>query len=527
MNALDTVEALKGAGQDYEWYPTTPEIIRAVDRAIPEGCSFLDVGAGRGDVLAGLRKPGKRYAIEKSEILLAQLPADVFVVGTDFHRQTLIDKDVDVVFSNPPFGEFAPWCERIIMEAAAKHAILVMPARWKEDPSLQAAIKRRGAGCRKLGEFSFEGGERKARGTVHLVEVSFRKDGYSEDFKDDPFKHWFAEHFPQAPSNDSLKEEEKRKAVRELVKGRNPVQALEELYSAELAELIATFRKIASIPEGLLREVGVGPAAVRGALQLKIKGLKNLYWSELFNSLSQITERLTGASRKAMLETLTAHTSVDFTAENAYAVVVWAIRNANLYIDGQAVDLFLDLSNQDTAVKYKSNVHFTGNARRYGWRYCKHEEDNPSHYKLDYRIVYEAAAFGGYDFERTRYGGVSERAATALDDLCAVAGNLGFKVEARTRDFEWVPGEPRVFRYKDGGVFMRVRAFKKGTVHMQVDQEFMLRFNVAVARIKKWVATPEEAAEEMQEPLEAVGRAFGQSMHLGVNVARMLSCGTA
>jgi tRNA1(Val) A37 N6-methylase TrmN6 len=46
-----------------------------------------------------------RFGIERSLTLAARLPEDVFLLGTDFYAQTLIDKKVDCIFSNPPYFE--------------------------------------------------------------------------------------------------------------------------------------------------------------------------------------------------------------------------------------------------------------------------------------------------------------------------------------------------------------------------------------------------------------------------------------
>lgn len=122
MNAL--VAELKDNQQDFEWYPTTNEIIEAVkhdlsNQKLDGKYSVLDCGAGDGRVLKQLTD-GRKYAIEKSKPLLKALDRNIFVVGTDFMEQTLIDKRVDVVFSNPPYSVFNQWMTKIILEARAK-----------------------------------------------------------------------------------------------------------------------------------------------------------------------------------------------------------------------------------------------------------------------------------------------------------------------------------------------------------------------------------------------------------------------
>ena len=94
------VKTLRESDSDFEWYPTTEEIINTVRddlrdfACVREGEeireSVLDCGAGDGRVLEALTK-GSRYAIEMSEPLLSEMDRSIFIVGTDFHKQTLID----------------------------------------------------------------------------------------------------------------------------------------------------------------------------------------------------------------------------------------------------------------------------------------------------------------------------------------------------------------------------------------------------------------------------------------------------
>jgi 16S rRNA G1207 methylase RsmC len=127
MNINKLVKEIKASNQDFEWYPTTDEIIDLIkadlkDSYDREGIfkSVLDVGAGNGQTLNKLTD-GNKYAIEKSEILVSNMPANIFMVGTDFYENSLIDKKVDIVFSNPPYSQYKEWAVKIINEANSNH----------------------------------------------------------------------------------------------------------------------------------------------------------------------------------------------------------------------------------------------------------------------------------------------------------------------------------------------------------------------------------------------------------------------
>ena len=67
------VENLKESQQDFEWYPTTNEILKTIkddiDKEFKDNPSVLDCGAGDGRSLLYLTN-SSRYAIEKSQLLI-------------------------------------------------------------------------------------------------------------------------------------------------------------------------------------------------------------------------------------------------------------------------------------------------------------------------------------------------------------------------------------------------------------------------------------------------------------------------
>ncbi len=68
------------------------------------------------------------FAIEKSVVHLMAMPKSVVVVGTDFLEQSLIDKPVRYIFSNPPYSQYELWTEKILRECNARFVYLVIPA---------------------------------------------------------------------------------------------------------------------------------------------------------------------------------------------------------------------------------------------------------------------------------------------------------------------------------------------------------------------------------------------------------------
>lgn len=400
------VENLKANGEDFEFYPTTKEIIEAMywdirgEKREGEGTyrceqkhiSMLDIGAGNCKVFSTIQAIAdeqpvldewyyrntedksyrsdyerlanrvnitKYMAIEKAQTLIDAMPHDVFVVGTEFNENTLIDKRADVVFCNPPYSQYEQWTERIIKEANANYIYLVIPQRWGTNKSIMRALKARKATVKLVGSFDFLNSEdRKARAKVSLLKVELIKeyDRYSgnheKDQRIDPFDLWFNETFKVEADKASdgyesdytirqaAKASHKESVENALVSGRDLVTTLVELYNHKLAHLIGNYKKVTELDPDILKELGVKVESLKGGLKEKISGLKVLYWEEIFENLEQITSRLTSRSRDSMLKTLMANTSIDFTASNVYSVVIWAIKNANKYYDQQMLEVY-------------------------------------------------------------------------------------------------------------------------------------------------------------------------------------------
>jgi len=531
------VEEVKAAGEDFEWYPTTRAMVAAVYRCM-RGCdrggvSVLDVGAGDGrlftilDELAEWQEypatVNERFAIEKSQRLIQAMPPEVCIVGTDFETDTLIDKKVDVVFCNPPYSNYSAWSEKVIREANAATVYLVIPERWQSDAGIAAAIERRGATSRVVHSDTFENAERRARARVDVVQIRMQKQTsyYGESAPDtDPFAIWFDEHFPMKEEETESAKEAKEEAQKAhfVAQGRNQVEVLAECYRADLDHLLENYKAAGQMDAEILRELGVSVATLRDGLKSKIGGLKCHYWRELFEKMESITKRLTETSRAAMLERLQTHTQVDFTVENAYAVVMWALKNANRYIDTQLLDLYMRMSSQENCRGYKSNRHFESDT----WRYCRGDEfwETHHHYALEYRLVLENthAIEPADPWLRCDYDdGLHKDAHNYLGDIFVVARNLGYDVMDGTRGREWESNQEEEFLYwTDDGpeLFARVRAFKNGNIHIKACKGFMQALNIEAGRLNGWIRSAGEAAAQLALPVETCEAHFGCNLQL-------------
>lgn len=538
---------VKGSNEDFEWYPSTPEIIAAVvadlaeksytdNNGLPK-CTVLDCGAGDGRVLSQLTS-GQKYAIEKSPTLIQSLSEDIFVVGTDFHAQVLVDKRVDTIYSNPPFSEFETWATKIITEGNAQIIYLVLPKRWRKSQSIKLALESRQAKETSLGMFDFYSADRTARGEVEVVCISlcyeFSNRSQTRKSKIDPFDLWFELNFPlhlnsSENSEHEIKMDVEREAnnsfesKKELIINKGLIVALEEAYQEQLQHLLSNYKAAASLDSKLLSVMGVNINAVKGSLKLKITSLKDVYWRKLFDNLDTITSRLASSQREHMLSKLFSHTHVDFTYDNAHAMIMWVIKNANNYIDLQLINCVTGMTEKANVTFYKSNQRTFQNEN---WRYLRNE-GKIHDYGLDYRIVLTSA--GGLDVQSMAVI-LSSTARDWITDICAVAYNLGFDTYKRNPSpstFDWSSkGAKRfVFHRSETGTeetLFEVRAFFNGNLHFKFNKEFICKLNVEFGRLKGWIKSPADAARELDIAIDTAEQAFNSNMRIEANACQFL-----
>lgn len=528
--------SLKEQEQDFEWYPTTNEMLNVIKSDIeeefynPEYLSILDCGAGDGRALEYLTK-GSRYAIEKSSIHVENMHPSIIIAGSDFKQQTLIDKKTDIIFCNPPYSEYEEWAIKIIEESFCKVIYLVIPKRWKKNNNILNALKYRNANYKIIHSGDFLNAERQARAEIDVIRIEITKNhNLNSNYGHiDPFENWFNSNFKFESKEHILEEFDEIEFKNEMVSGKKGIiDSLVLIYNNELDILLNTYKDITKINYFLLKEIGIKKNMIMESLKTKIKNLKEVYWKRIFDNLDKITEKLTYSNRNKLFETLTNNTHIDFTKNNIYSVVIWVIKNSNYYFDEQLIDVVERLVGESNIILYKSNKKTFGDEE---WLYNR-KPKTLDYYGLDYRIVVSCGGLytGDWNSDLKKYNGLTLRAKNMIDDLCVVANYLGFESQHKALDFDWTIKGKKEFLFKDLRkqndklyTLFEAKAFYNGNMHFKLNQKFIQRLNIEFGKLKGWLKHSDDAVNELNINKELAERSFNETMKLEINNVKLLN----
>jgi hypothetical protein len=512
--------------EDFEWYPTTEEILKAMnndlhrlfadedfaknanlgrrdnlldyswmydekeqkDRYAYMVRSFLDVGAGDGRVLDALNGVNGDILVDKLYgIELAKAQADdlinrgVFIIGRDFFKCSLVDKWYSVIFSNPPYSQFKAWAEKLFKEANFAAMYLVLPVRWKEVIDKQCGMEL--YDVESIGEFDFREADRTARARVNLIRVTHKKKEardrhggvyytFGSENEPDSFERWINETIGLFEGKPDDTEEEKALKLRG-----STIEELILSFEREAKALLDLFKSIGNTPYRVIQALNIDRKSILAIIREDIKALKKRYWRAAFDKLEAINSRLTHRTRNNLLNEMKEFNTLDFNEDNLYSIIVWVIKHFNEYTDEQLLSVFDALTTQDYIKAYKSNTHWTQD----NWRYTG--KGKPEKYSLDYRLV--THCYKSYQYDPC-----------VVDDFIVVCRSLGFYIHEHSRLNFTAFGEEQRFYTVQGKLAFAVRLYKNHNAHMKVNKELMMRFNIEVARLRNWINCHNDIQEE-------------------------------
>lgn len=540
------VETLKACNEDYEWYPTTDEMIEAIATDIKKaaGCignynSLMDVGAGDARVLksdllntGGFKYDVRKYGIEKSVEHVCRWNREITFVGGDFFENTLTNKEVNVIFSNPPYGEYELWAEKIINESYAKVNYLILPKRWEDSKKIKDALSERGFVATVILESDFLTADRRSRAQVHVIRVvsakrmdkesmiksldyryRYEEEGINNgtylfsmhDMKnDDAISDQFEKLFPNmatlSEDKDYSAEYENKKAKQsEIFSSCGTLVDMVDFYIKDQAKVLENYKKLDSLDMELFRELNLDITAIKNTLTERLKSLRLTYWNAFIEHYEPIKSRLTSKYRKLLYtDVINESKAIDFTVTNAFTVTSIVMNAASQYQDEQVTDFFYKLSCQDNMKAYKSNQKvFEQN----GWRY----NNKADKYTLDYRIIKKTIY---YLSESSHSAGIaSHEVENTIKDICIIAKIVGMP---GSMIYPYLGGYYSGVKYGEK-ILTRIRNedkvsdllvlkfYKNGNQHVFLNKEFTLRLNIYIGKVLGWLQNASQAFDEMQQ----------------------------
>lgn len=501
---------LKANDEDFEFYPTTTEILRAITAEkwlVQSGVtSVLDIGCGNGKALDYFSKNWETkleiFGIEKSQILISNLVnPDILIVGNDFGECMLLDKQVDMIFSNPPYKEFKEWTLKILSYAISKKVVLVIPERWKDDEKIKQCIKECEWTFDVIGRYDFlDSEDRKARAKVEVI--VFKR----QNKTDSVFERELSKAFGMGELLDKVDKaycdryklkEETEEECKDVVSAKELIDYLLNRYQADQRKLFGSLEALSKVGAELMSELGVRKDKIIESVINKIKFQKNIYWSEVIDRIPEISKRLSIEQKRDLLHDL-AERGAEFTKSNILGVILFSINVAKKCEKENFVKYWEYLANREWRLKYKSNEKAFGDCHRYEKPEKMHEG------KLDYRII---VSYAGTFYSTLDYL-YEVKAILNLQPIARAMGYFG-DIKICDENGEKICPEYRGVVLPIGESFLkigdttiaRLKVFKNNNLHIFFNQDFLAKLNLNVFTHLGWIKTKEEAKKEFKKEM--------------------------
>lgn len=516
---------------DKEFFPTPPEIIEKMVAPYAERlfqATVLEPSAGRGDILDHIckkgipvklvtrsgheyeseakAKPGKVYAIEKnpdSQMILQQkgyrVLASDFLTFRPEHR-------FDLILMNPPFSNGDDHLLHAWDILPSGDIACLLNAETIRNP-FSATRKRLAKIIADSGSVEFIGQAFKRAENPTDVEIALVRLHKQSD--DDPFRidiKGYSEE--KAPDFGALAEESDQLAITSKL---DAYIRCWQLTKASAMDFIKSYARYKFFADALLPKDGYGnmssDALLKSLKELRftkesmtdvynafLDDTKALAWNSIFAQIG-LGRYMTTTLRKKLDDFRTAQGAMEISKENINALFLFIMANIQKIMDQSVVEVY------DIFTKYHP-----GNTAHYeGWKTNKK-------FRCNRKVILPNAVSAGYMPERFGYATwFSPGYGNDLEDIdkamCHLEGRSydslnqnTFDVNSANRvtdpDNDTIRRVVSSIRVGDQGwhdsAFFRIKAFKKGTIHLEFKEEALwARFNIAVNEGKKQIGMAE------------------------------------
>jgi hypothetical protein len=236
-----------------------------------------------------------------------------------------------------------------------------------------------------------------------------------------------------------------------------------------------------------------------------IAGLKSKYWRAAFDKLEPVNTRMTQKTRDSVFGRIEEFKTLDFNSDNIYSIIIWIINNCNIGILDQIGEIFDEMTSREYIEGYKSNRHWAKSDWRNtdkSWKY----ENLPPRWKLglDYRIVIN-----------TRWRGYDRHSVSVIDDFIIICRNLGFPIRPDCQPDYSLHSTEQKFYTEDGELAFAMRYYTGNeNAHLKINKRLLMKFNIEVAKIRKWMSAPGDVEEEYGVPKDEAARLWNSGLAL-------------
>ena len=306
-------------------------------------------------------------------------------------------------------------------------------------------------------------------------------------------------------------------------------------YNYKFHEIMLSVKPVLEIPQETLKLLGIQINQVQEIFKQKEKQLRDDSWRAIFNELNSIKDKLTTSNRDYLISEFAK--DLDFTHDNIREIVISSIKYAGSVMESQIADFYWKLIDDILGSKnnYWSNEIYTKNIRNF--RYQK--GSNKNNLTLDYRVIIQD------DSKYNHYSNTGDWTSNTLENFRVCALLLGFsspkwdlasdtgklstlyssnrnhiknplKVKDNTNfgkikdvyfyeengvkkvQYElpsgWTSSD---FIYSTNDIIMTARTYKKGTTHIKLNQNFLMKMTYIALKDKNIIKNSFEFEEYM------------------------------
>lgn len=405
-----------------------------------------------------------------------------------------------------------------------------------------------------LDYIDFRESDRQARVEAPLIKIRLNKDTKTSVKSESFFEFAFNQKIQRNSVQDELdklfvgakeKTEEYKNQDKQLLTGSDIVDMEVLRYSYKFQEVMLSIKPILEIPQETLDFLEIKILTVQEHFKQKEKNLRQESWGAIFGQLDLIKDKLTTKNREHLISSYAK--DLDFTHTNIREIVISSIQYAGSVMEKQIADFYWKLVDDilKTENNYWSNEIYTKNIRNF--RYQANSSKN--NMMLDYRVIIQDDSKFKNSWEK-----IGDWTSRTLEDFRVSALLLGFK--SPKWDYASGTGElstlysdrnhvnnplkvkdktnegriEEVYEYKDNGlklvqyrikgnwlnsvhvwadkdVIMTARAYKKGTMHIKLNQKFLMKLTYIALKDKNIIKNSFEFEKYMNDIKTEEGKA--------------------